>query len=99
MIRVGKRVCGVRVHHQLDRRKMRAHRLDSAEIPAMFDFDLDAAVPGLELTPDLLHQLIERVLNADRNARRNAIARLPTGAPGAKVGATERFTERLALLP
>src|SRR5205814_2037040 len=60
---------------------------------------LDAAVPGLELTPDLLHQLIERVLNADRNARRNAIARLPTGAPGAKVGATERFTERLALLP
>ena len=50
-------------------------RSTASMIPARLDLDLDALVAGRQLLLDLLHQLIERVLDADRHARRDAIAR------------------------
>src|SRR5262249_44789012 len=57
------------------------------EVPARFDLDLDAAVPGRELGRDLVGQIVERVLNPDRDAGGDAIA-----------GAAEHAAQRLAAL-
>ena len=83
--RVVERVGGVGVDLQRDVAERRAHALDGVEVPARLDLDLDALIAGRQLLLDLLHQLIERILDADRHARGDAIAR-----------AAEHLRQRLA---
>ena len=68
VVGIGERVRGVRVDHQRNVAEARADRLDRRDVPARLDLDLDAAVAGVELLPDLGRQLVERVLDADRHA-------------------------------
>src|SRR5207249_2874638 len=74
-LEVVKRVRGVRVGHQSDARKPGANASQRFRVPARLDFYLDALVAGGELALDLLDQLLERVLNADRNAARDFVER------------------------
>ena len=86
--RVLKRVGGVGVDLQGDVAELRADALDRRDVPSGLDLDLDALVTGGQLLLDLLQQLVEGVLDADRNARGNAIA-----------GTAEDLRERLPLEP
>ena len=78
------RVGGVGIDLQWNLPERLAHALDGVEIPSRLDLDLDALIAGGQLLLDLAHQLIERILDADRHARRDPIA-----------GAAERLRQRL----
>src|SRR5689334_6504066 len=64
-------VSGIRIATQQDLRPAIANLLKYFNIPAWFALDLDSAISGAKLSRNLLHQLLVRVLDADRYPARN----------------------------
>ncbi len=68
-------VGGVRIAAQQNLRPARPHRFEDACVPAGLAFQLDALVSGGEFAGDLIHQLVQRRLDADRDPARDDLAR------------------------
>ena len=54
-VRIGQRVGGIGVGHQLDRREALAHFGHHVHVPARLDLHLDALIPGRQLALDLFN--------------------------------------------
>ena len=89
MRRMAARVCLVRVDLERDGRPGCPHRRDRLEIPARLDLQLDPAVAGIDVRPNLFEQGINALgrRDADRDTAVDDVAR------SAEVG-TERLTAR-----
>src|SRR3954452_2776668 len=89
MFNVCESVSRVRVSHELDLRKAFPDLADDLNVPARLDLHLDPLVSGLHLVRDLVQQMLNAVLDADRYPARDFPPR----------ASTDSLPQRLLLQP